>query len=716
MRAGRRSFIAVGSAVAIAATLIAGAGLAVVAAGPAAADPALSVAVDGNHFVDGAGNAIRLLGVDVPGTEYACEEGWAYSSVPITAASADAIAGWDADAVRVPLNEDCWLGINGQPTYDHAAGGAGYQAAVEDWVADLNAAGLYVILDLHWSAPGTDVADGQRPMPDTHSVAFWSSVAATFETNDAVVFDAFNEPYSPKTDFPSTPSVPAVTWTCWEHGHCAVPVTRDGTAPNGAPTYQAVGMQTLVTAIRSTGAGQPIMLGGLDYANDLTGWLAHEPVDPDGALVASFHNYDHGGAPGACDTVTCWNAVVAPVAADVPVVTGELDEGYDCVDPPSPTTGPTSFDATYMRWADAHGVSYVAWGWYVLTTAGRTTAATDCSLLEDGGSDAYSLVTSTAGTPVAPDGTTLRAHLVALASGGGTTPPATSPPATNPTLPRPPPGVPSPPGTTVPSPSATPPTTSGYDLVGVDGGVFVLPPGGSGGFYGSLPGLGVDVDDIVGIVPSSDGRGYFLVGADGGVFSFGDTTYEGSLPGLGVDVDDIVGIVPSSDDRGYLLVGRDGGVFAFGDAPFLGSLPAAGVPVDDVVGIAAAADDTGYWVVQADGTVTGFGSAEDYGNASAGAGSITGIAGTPAGTGYWVVTANGGVDAYGMAAYFGSLPALGVTPTKPVVSVVPSSDGGGYWLVGADGGIFSFGDATNLGSLPGLGVDVDDVVGAVPTS
>ena len=60
------------------------------------------------------------------------------------------------------------------------------------------------------------------------------------------------------------------------------------------------------------------------------------------------------------------------------------------------------------------------------------------------------------------------------------------------------------------------------------------------------------------------------------------------------------------------------------------------------------------------------------------------------------------------------MPALGVTPTKPVVSVVPTTDGRGYWLVGADGGIFSFGDATNLGSLPGLGVAVDDVVGAVP--
>ncbi len=36
----------------------------------------------------------------------------------------------------------------------------------------------------------------------------------------------------------------------------------------------------MVTAIRSTGATQPIMLGGLSYANDLSGWLANEPSDP----------------------------------------------------------------------------------------------------------------------------------------------------------------------------------------------------------------------------------------------------------------------------------------------------------------------------------------------------------------------------------------------------------------------------------------------------
>src|SRR3984957_3715579 len=40
---------------------------------------------------------------------------------------------------------------------------------------------------------------------------------------------------------------------------------------------------------------------------------------------------------------------------------------------------------------------------------------------------------------------------------------------------------------------------TGYDLVGSDGGVFVF----HGGFYGSLPGLGIHVDNVVGFGPPS---------------------------------------------------------------------------------------------------------------------------------------------------------------------------------------------------------------------
>ncbi len=270
--------------------------------------------------------------------------------------------------------------------------------------------------------------------------------------------------------------------------------------------------------------------------------------------------------------------------------------------------------------------------------------------------------------------------------------------------------------------SATPLQT-GYDLAGSDGGVFVFPVGQASGFFGSLPGLGVKVNNIVGIVPTNNFSGYDLVGSDGGVFVFpvGQSSgFFGSLPGLGVKVNNIVGIVPTNNYTGYDLVGSDGGVFVFPvgqSSGFYGSLPSMNVNVSDIVGIVATPGGGGYFLVGKDGGVFTFGTAPFLGSLP-GIGvlvtNITGIASTADGQGYYVVGANGAVYAFGDAHSFGSLPGLGISVTN-IVSIVPTPDGGGYWLIGSDGGIFAFGDATSQGSLPGLGVSVNNVVGAVPT-
>jgi hypothetical protein len=269
-------------------------------------------------------------------------------------------------------------------------------------------------------------------------------------------------------------------------------------------------------------------------------------------------------------------------------------------------------------------------------------------------------------------------------------------------------------------PTPTPPSKqgSGYDLVGSDGGVFVFPTGQSGGFYGSLPGLGVKpAAPVVGMVPTSSDQGYFLVGSDGGVFAFGTAPFLGSLPGLRVTpTQPITGIVAANTDKGYFLVGKDGGVFAFGTVPFLGSLPGKGISVKNIIGIASTPSGNGYWLVSATGTVYGFGAAQALGTAKGTSSPVSAIAGTPTGGGYWITTQNGAVHAFGNAKSFGTLPGLHVTPALPVIGIVHTAGTAGYWLIGADGGIFAFGDAGFVGSLPGVNVHVTDVVGAVPTT
>src|SRR2546423_4883465 len=143
----------------------------------------LSLSVSGNQLLDGTGTPIQLRGVNRSGAEYACIQGWGIFDGPSDAASVQAIASWHTNAVRVPLNEDCWLNINmGTSRY----GGSTYQSAIVNHVNLLHANGLYAILDLHWNAPGTQKATGQQAMVDAdHGPGFWSSVATTFKADPA---------------------------------------------------------------------------------------------------------------------------------------------------------------------------------------------------------------------------------------------------------------------------------------------------------------------------------------------------------------------------------------------------------------------------------------------------------------------------------------------------------------------------------------------------
>jgi endoglucanase len=83
--------------------------------GTSEAASALAVHVQNNHLVDANGNLLRLYGVNRSGSEYACQQGWGIFDGPSDDASIAAIKAWHVNAVRVPLNEDCWLGINLPP-------------------------------------------------------------------------------------------------------------------------------------------------------------------------------------------------------------------------------------------------------------------------------------------------------------------------------------------------------------------------------------------------------------------------------------------------------------------------------------------------------------------------------------------------------------------------------------------------------------------------
>jgi endoglucanase len=304
----------------------------------APAGPAPQLQVAGNKLVNAAGQQVVLHGVDRPGFEYECL-GNGFSDGPVDQASVTAMKSVGITAVRIPLNEACW---NAESYIKPQFAGTAYQSAVKSYVGLLNANGIVAILDLHWtdgsySGPGANCTSAeavcQKPMPDSaQAVPFWSSVARTFTGNDAVIFDLFNEP------FPGQGQSAAAGWQCWlDGGSCA------------GIGYPVAGMQTLVDAVRAAGAHNVIMLGGLTWANNLDGWLEHEPSDPDHDLAASFHSYNFNG----CNNAACWDSQVAPVIARVPVIAGEIGE-TDCTD---------NYIDGLMNWLDSQQTSYLAWSW-----------------------------------------------------------------------------------------------------------------------------------------------------------------------------------------------------------------------------------------------------------------------------------------------------------------------------------------------------------------
>lgn len=381
---------------------------------------ALSVRVCGRYLVDSHGDAVQLRGVNVSGLEAVAIFGWSPAN-PWGAQTGDptpnwkTIQSWGVNAVRLPLNEASWLGLrcideggigvvvangskhpNAPGTQIQADPGANYQSTVAASVAGATAAGLYVIIDLHLSAPGNACPTVQNAMADAdHSIAFWTSVASAFRSYPNVVFELFNEPF-----LDQAPLVDDDAWTVLLKG--------DGTVrthlAQGNPSvidqpWRTAGMQQMLDAVRATGARNVVLTSTLVYAQAMDGWLDHKPVDPANQLAAVWHAYPAIGYP---TQASCWgpprcsarmmDSVLAVQAAGYPVLITEFGDFI------GGSTAPWA--SKLLPFADAHGIGYLAWTWDTWS-----------------GHPANVLITDAAGTPTAGYGSYVRAHYLCRAAG-----------------------------------------------------------------------------------------------------------------------------------------------------------------------------------------------------------------------------------------------------------------------------------------------------------
>jgi hypothetical protein len=248
--------------------------------------------VEGNQVLNKDGKPVWLQGLNVVGLEFLLKGDHLMKSIEV------GVDEWKANIIRLPVKGDYWLGKSPEQT----DGGAGYRALVDAAITLAANRGAYVLLDLHrFGAPKQEDAD------------FWRSAAAKYKDHPAVLFDLFNEPHG-------------TTWEIWRNGGFVADKKKAAdedaflTPEEKAKTakgFQAIGMQALLDAVRGTGARNVVLVGGLDWAYDLTGiaqGFALEEKGGNGIMYAS-HIY-----PWKRD----WPGKALVVVDKYPILIGEV--------------------------------------------------------------------------------------------------------------------------------------------------------------------------------------------------------------------------------------------------------------------------------------------------------------------------------------------------------------------------------------------------------
>jgi hypothetical protein len=226
------------------------------------------------------------------------------------------------------MNQDFWL--EGATQYD-----PNYQNLIDQQVQWITSLGMGVILDLHWSDCG-DLGISkscQQPMADQNSQTFWTQVASKYANNSAVMFELYNEPMN-------------IPWSVWLNGGSVS--ANGGCCANGAQSYNAVGMQQLYNTIRATGAHNLIVIGGINWAFDLSGVSNGYAVNGFN-IVYNTHPYDYGGKQPSD-----WDNAFGNLANTQPVMATEF--GQYCNN--------DGYVQNFVNYASGKKMAWTAWAWY----------------------------------------------------------------------------------------------------------------------------------------------------------------------------------------------------------------------------------------------------------------------------------------------------------------------------------------------------------------
>jgi endoglucanase len=218
-----------------------------------------------------------------------------------------------ANVIRIPVHPENW--VNDKDYLWR------YLDPIVTWAGETN---MYVIIDWHYIG---NVATGAGPeMPDIAfnpknlTLEFWKLTAQYFHNVPNVIFEIFNEPQS----------IGAVEWQ-----------SNAG---------------EIIQVIRDQGADQLVIVGGIDYAKDIS-WVVEHPIDDKNITYAS-HIYP-------ADASSRWTSLFGTVAEKYPVLITEwgfMDENRNTTQ--AYLAGDrTTYGEPFLEYLNARNIGWVAC-WY----------------------------------------------------------------------------------------------------------------------------------------------------------------------------------------------------------------------------------------------------------------------------------------------------------------------------------------------------------------
>ena len=292
--------------------------------------------VVGNRLQDSSGKEIWLQGVNAGGLETLPMDEQPVKSLVV------AIDEWKANCVRVPMNETFWYG---KSPYQ-SDGGKAYRDRIDTMITLAANRGAYIVIDLHrYRAPKQEHAD------------FWKEIAARYQNHPAVLFDLFNEPHG-------------ISWEVWrDGGFVGTKEKADESAflseeeKKKNQGFESVGMQQLVDGVRSTGAKNVVIAGGLAWCNDLSGVVNGYALEDraGNGVMYSWHTYNwHTG----------WAEKVLPAAAKYPIFLGEVGADEKKMDfiPAEAQETPATWVPDMLGFIQEHRINWTGWCFHPAAT------------------------------------------------------------------------------------------------------------------------------------------------------------------------------------------------------------------------------------------------------------------------------------------------------------------------------------------------------------